>query len=100
MVSGLLLVTAHPLVAAADSTVPSDAATSKRAGPAQTRRQTQPRKATKELRFGRNPASVANADWFSGQIDDVWAYQGVLSSAGIAQLARGDELDSADGPAN
>ncbi|MEU4352684.1 LamG domain-containing protein [Streptomyces sp. NPDC023838] len=60
----------------------------------------QPLKATQELRFGRNPATVANSDWFSGQIDDVWAYQGVLSPAGIAQLAQGDELDSITGPAN
>ncbi|PKV77094.1 concanavalin A-like lectin/glucanase superfamily protein [Streptomyces sp. TLI_146] len=59
----------------------------------------QPLKATQELRFGRNPATVTNADWFSGQIDDVWAYQGVLSPAGITQLAQGDELDSRTGPA-
>ncbi|OAR25050.1 hypothetical protein A8W25_28720 [Streptomyces sp. ERV7] len=52
----------------------------------------QPLKATQELRFGRNPATVTNADWFSGQIDDVWAYQGVLAPAQLAALARGDEL--------
>ncbi|WP_369383249.1 LamG domain-containing protein [Streptomyces sp. cg36] len=60
----------------------------------------QPLKATQELRLGRNPATVANADWFSGQIDDIWAYQGVLSPAGIAQLAQGDELDITTGPAS
>ncbi|MFE9373830.1 LamG-like jellyroll fold domain-containing protein [Streptomyces sp. NPDC006711] len=60
----------------------------------------QPRTADQELRFGRNPSAVANADWFSGQIDDVWAYQGVLSPAGIEQLAQGAELDSATGPAS
>ncbi|WP_328312339.1 LamG domain-containing protein [Streptomyces sp. NBC_00442] len=59
----------------------------------------QPRQATGGLGFGRNPAGVTNADAFSGQIDDVWAYQGVLSAAGIARLAQGDELDSTTGPA-
>ncbi|MFI6051586.1 LamG-like jellyroll fold domain-containing protein [Streptomyces violascens] len=54
----------------------------------------QPFKATGKLQFGRNVNSVA-PEAFSGQIDDVWAYQGVLSPAQIAVLASGTQLDSA-----
>ncbi|KOU40674.1 hypothetical protein ADK54_21500 [Streptomyces sp. WM6378] len=53
----------------------------------------QPFKATGDLQFGRNVGTAP--EWFSGQIDDVWAYQGVLSQAQIITLAGGDELDSA-----
>ncbi|MGW8328803.1 LamG-like jellyroll fold domain-containing protein [Streptomyces sp. NPDC055808] len=57
----------------------------------------QPLAATGNLMFGRsiNPAALQT---FSGQIDDVWAYQGVLSPARIAQLAVPDELPTSDGP--
>ncbi|MEU2956790.1 LamG-like jellyroll fold domain-containing protein [Streptomyces xanthochromogenes] len=53
----------------------------------------QPLKATWGLQFGRN-ATTGALDLLSGQIDDVWAYRGVLSPAQINVLASGTEYDS------
>ncbi|MFF3699332.1 LamG-like jellyroll fold domain-containing protein [Streptomyces sp. NPDC002221] len=53
----------------------------------------QPLTATGGFQFGRN-VNTAAPEPFSGQIDDVWAFQGVLSPAQINVLAQGDELDS------
>ncbi|WP_405589918.1 LamG-like jellyroll fold domain-containing protein [Streptomyces sp. NBC_01190] len=58
----------------------------------------QPFEATAGLQIGRNHATGPEIEYFSGQIDDVWAYQGVLSSAQIITLANGEELDSTTGP--
>ncbi|MFG2305281.1 LamG domain-containing protein [Actinacidiphila glaucinigra] len=47
----------------------------------------QPFEATGGLQFGRSRTGSAWTEYFSGQIEDVWAYQGVLSAAQIIQLA-------------
>ncbi|MFC8454523.1 LamG-like jellyroll fold domain-containing protein [Kitasatospora sp. NPDC057223] len=39
------------------------------------------------LQFGRTKASGFWGEYFSGELDDVWAYQGVLSPVQIAKLA-------------
>lgn len=57
----------------------------------------QPFTATSGLQFGRSVNSGAPEE-FSGQIDDVWAYQGVLSPAQIAALAGGTDFDTTTGP--
>ncbi|MFJ4409566.1 LamG-like jellyroll fold domain-containing protein [Streptomyces sp. NPDC088910] len=58
----------------------------------------QPLESTVGLQFGRDRAAGAWRGSFSGQIDDVWAYQGVLSEAQIISLAFPAELDSDTGP--
>ncbi|MEV7374659.1 LamG domain-containing protein [Streptomyces sp. NPDC090301] len=59
----------------------------------------QPFFANNQVQFGRN---IANGNWgsyFSGEIDDVWTYQGVLTPAQIISLADPNiELDTATGP--
>jgi hypothetical protein len=57
----------------------------------------QPGEATGELKFGHSYGIFGWTQPFSGQIDDIWAYQGVLSPEQINVLAGGDELDSATG---
>ncbi|MFD7735867.1 LamG-like jellyroll fold domain-containing protein [Kitasatospora phosalacinea] len=53
----------------------------------------QPYEASGSLQFGRNRASGAWSEYFSGQLDDVWAYQGVLSADQVYALASSiDEL--------
>ncbi|MER7767539.1 LamG-like jellyroll fold domain-containing protein [Kitasatospora sp. NPDC096140] len=47
----------------------------------------QPYEAGGGVQFGRNRAAGAWGEYFSGQLDDVWLYQGVLSPAQIAKLA-------------
>ncbi|MFE2350006.1 LamG-like jellyroll fold domain-containing protein [Kitasatospora cineracea] len=54
-----------------------------------------PYEATGGLQFGRNRAGGAWSEYFSGQLDDVWAYQGVLSPSQILKLAQ-----NLDEPAN
>ncbi|MEV4617077.1 LamG-like jellyroll fold domain-containing protein, partial [Kitasatospora sp. NPDC049258] len=55
--------------------------------------------ATGGLQFGRSKASGSFGEYFSGELDDVWAFQGVLSGAQIIKLADyTTELDSATGP--
>ncbi|MEU3464450.1 LamG domain-containing protein [Streptomyces sp. NPDC006733] len=59
----------------------------------------QPFIASGGLQIGRNRAGAAWTEPFSGEIDDVWAYQGVLSPTQIYILATpGNELDTATGP--
>ncbi|MFK0189514.1 LamG-like jellyroll fold domain-containing protein [Kitasatospora sp. NPDC090308] len=55
----------------------------------------QPYEANGGLQFGRNRAGGAWGEYFSGQLDDVWAYQGVLSPGQVYALA-----SSPDEPAN
>lgn len=57
----------------------------------------QPFEATAGLQLGRGHMAGAWLGYFSGQIDDVWAYQGVLSPAQIITLANGEELNSTTG---
>ncbi|MFF2542646.1 LamG-like jellyroll fold domain-containing protein [Kitasatospora sp. NPDC058063] len=47
----------------------------------------QPYEATGGVQFGRNKAAGAWGEYFSGELDDVWLYQGVLSPAQITKLA-------------
>ncbi|MET8539475.1 LamG-like jellyroll fold domain-containing protein [Kitasatospora sp. NPDC004799] len=47
----------------------------------------QPYEAGGGVQFGRNRAAGAWGEYFSGELDDVWLYQGVLSPAQIAKLA-------------
>ncbi|MEU3567370.1 LamG-like jellyroll fold domain-containing protein [Kitasatospora sp. NPDC036755] len=47
----------------------------------------QPFEAGGGLQFGRNKDSGAWGEYFSGELDDVWLYQGVLSPAQITKLA-------------
>nr|WP_223241744.1 LamG domain-containing protein [Streptomyces sp. CBMA123] len=47
----------------------------------------QPYEASGGLQFGRNRAGGAWGEYFSGELDDVWLYQGVLSPAQIVKLA-------------
>ncbi|AXI79949.1 LamG domain-containing protein [Peterkaempfera bronchialis] len=47
----------------------------------------QPFKATGNLQFGRNRSGGAWTEYFSGQIDDLWAYQGVLTPAQVIALS-------------
>ncbi|MFJ5928054.1 LamG-like jellyroll fold domain-containing protein, partial [Kitasatospora sp. NPDC092948] len=47
----------------------------------------QPYEATGGLQLGRNRIGNAWGEYFSGQLDDVWAYQGVLSAAQVYALA-------------
>lgn len=55
--------------------------------------------ATGGLQFGRAKATGTFGEYFSGELDDVWAFQGVLSAAQIARLADyNTELDSTTGP--
>ncbi|MDH6124805.1 LamG domain-containing protein [Kitasatospora sp. GP82] len=42
------------------------------------------------LQFGRRVAAGAWGDFFSGELDDIWAYQGVLNGTQIAILASKD----------
>ncbi|WP_329172939.1 LamG domain-containing protein [Streptomyces sp. NBC_01477] len=58
----------------------------------------QPFESTKGLQFGRMLTNGAWGQPLSGQIDDVWAYQGVLTPAQIISLNYPGELDSAIGP--
>ncbi|GAA4235353.1 LamG domain-containing protein [Actinomadura meridiana] len=58
----------------------------------------QPFEATSGLQLGRDRSGGAWSEYFSGQLDDVWAYQGVLSQGQIGKLADGEELDSSSGP--
>ncbi|WP_282203528.1 LamG-like jellyroll fold domain-containing protein [Kitasatospora fiedleri] len=52
----------------------------------------QPYEANGGLQFGRNHINGAWGEYFSGQLDDVWAYQGVLSPGQVNVLAGIDEL--------
>ncbi|MER8181986.1 LamG-like jellyroll fold domain-containing protein [Kitasatospora sp. NPDC094015] len=55
--------------------------------------------ATGGLQLGRSKASGVFGEYFSGELDDAWAFQGVLSEAQIIKLADySAELDSATGP--
>ncbi|MER8186500.1 LamG-like jellyroll fold domain-containing protein [Kitasatospora sp. NPDC094015] len=55
--------------------------------------------ATGGLQLGRGRSAGTFGEYFSGELDDVWAFQGVLSSAQIVRLADyGTELDSTTGP--
>ncbi|MFG2914272.1 LamG-like jellyroll fold domain-containing protein [Kitasatospora sp. NPDC048298] len=47
----------------------------------------QPYEAGGGVQFGRNKAAGAWGEYFSGELDDVWLYQGVLSPAQITKLA-------------
>nr|WP_239069665.1 MULTISPECIES: LamG domain-containing protein [unclassified Streptomyces] len=47
----------------------------------------QPFESTGGLQFGRNRSGAAWTEYFSGELNDVWAYQGVLSAAQITTLA-------------
>ncbi|MFJ9519774.1 LamG domain-containing protein [Kitasatospora sp. NPDC101801] len=47
----------------------------------------QPYEATAGLQFGRTRAGGAWGEYFSGELDDVWLYQGVLSPDQVARLA-------------
>ena len=57
----------------------------------------QPLAATGGLQFGRGLAGGAWVQSFAGQLDDVWAYQGVLTPAQVISLAFPQELDSTSG---
>ncbi|GHF76293.1 hypothetical protein GCM10018790_62790 [Kitasatospora xanthocidica] len=58
----------------------------------------QPYEAGGGVQFGRNRAAGAWGEYFSGELDDVWLYQGVLSHAQIVKLADyGVELATATG---
>ncbi|MDH6123947.1 LamG domain-containing protein [Kitasatospora sp. GP82] len=51
------------------------------------------------LQFGRRTSGAAWGEFFSGQLDDVWAHQGVLSGAQITSLAyKGAETPTQPGP--
>lgn len=53
--------------------------------------------ATGGLQFGRR---LVGRNWvqpFSGQLDDMWAYQGVLTQAQVISLSLPEELDSTAG---
>ncbi|MER7752608.1 LamG-like jellyroll fold domain-containing protein [Kitasatospora sp. NPDC097643] len=59
----------------------------------------QPFEATSGLQFGRTKAAGAWGEYFSGELDDVWLYQGVLSPAQIVKLADyNTELGTVPGP--
>ncbi|MFF3610070.1 LamG-like jellyroll fold domain-containing protein [Streptomyces sp. NPDC002463] len=59
----------------------------------------QPFVASNQVQFGRNIANGAWGSYFSGEIDDVWIYQGILSPAQVITLADPNiELDTATGP--
>ncbi|MFJ5928056.1 LamG domain-containing protein, partial [Kitasatospora sp. NPDC092948] len=47
----------------------------------------QPYEATGGLQFGRNRSGSAWGEYFSGELEDVWLYQGVLSPTQIIKLA-------------
>ncbi|MER5415003.1 LamG-like jellyroll fold domain-containing protein [Streptomyces virginiae] len=47
----------------------------------------QPYEATSGLQFGRNRNAGAWGEYFSGELDDVWLFQGVLSGTQITKLA-------------
>ncbi|MFJ4681694.1 LamG domain-containing protein [Kitasatospora sp. NPDC088783] len=58
----------------------------------------QPYEAGGNLQLGRNRAAGAWGEYFSGELDDVWLYQGVLSPAQILKLADyNTESDTATG---
>ncbi|MFD7733549.1 LamG-like jellyroll fold domain-containing protein [Kitasatospora phosalacinea] len=58
----------------------------------------QPYEAGGSLQLGRNRAAGAWSEYFSGELDDVWLYQGVLSPAQILKLADyNTELDTVTG---
>lgn len=57
-----------------------------------------PFQATSGLQFGRGLVDGAWVQPFSGQLDDVWAYQGVLNQAQIISLGGPGELDTPTGP--
>ncbi|MFE4516879.1 LamG-like jellyroll fold domain-containing protein [Kitasatospora sp. NPDC056783] len=58
----------------------------------------QPYEATGGVQFGRYKDGGAWGEYFSGELDDVWLYQGVLSPAQIGKLANyGVELDTSTG---
>ncbi|MEV6973226.1 LamG-like jellyroll fold domain-containing protein [Kitasatospora sp. NPDC093806] len=58
----------------------------------------QPYEAGGGVQFGRNKESGAWGEYFSGELDDVWLFQGVLSPAQIGKLAdNGVELDTSTG---
>ncbi|MFE6056302.1 LamG-like jellyroll fold domain-containing protein [Kitasatospora sp. NPDC056446] len=58
----------------------------------------QPYEAGSGVQFGRNKESGAWGEYFSGELDDVWLYQGVLSPVQIAKLANYNvELDTSTG---
>ncbi|WP_203884732.1 LamG domain-containing protein [Planotetraspora kaengkrachanensis] len=50
------------------------------------------------LQFGRNWSEGEAGEYFAGPIDDVWAYQGVLSDAKIRLLALSLEFPTSTGP--
>ncbi|MEV7181445.1 LamG-like jellyroll fold domain-containing protein [Kitasatospora sp. NPDC093679] len=55
--------------------------------------------ATGGLQFGRTKNAGAWGEFFSGELDDVWAYQGVLSPIQIVQLSNCNNIvDTATGP--
>ncbi|MEV4252437.1 LamG domain-containing protein [Spirillospora sp. NPDC049652] len=54
--------------------------------------------ATGALQLGRAKKNGAFGDFFSGLIDDVWAYQGALSEDRIGQLSNGADLDITHAP--
>ncbi|MFD7735173.1 LamG domain-containing protein, partial [Kitasatospora phosalacinea] len=57
-----------------------------------------PYEAGGSLQLGRNRAGGAWGEYFSGELDDVWLYQGVLSAGQIHALADyNTELDTATG---
>ncbi|WP_432127457.1 LamG-like jellyroll fold domain-containing protein [Streptomyces sp. bgisy082] len=59
----------------------------------------QPFVASGQVQLGRDLVNGAWGSYFSGQIDDMWMYQGVLSPAQIVSLAEGSvELDTTTGP--
>ncbi|MDD1064161.1 LamG domain-containing protein [Streptomyces cocklensis] len=57
----------------------------------------QPFEATSGLKFGPLQSAAGTDHSLSGQIDDVWAYRGVLTPAQIASLITPVELDSTTG---
>ncbi|MEV7176128.1 LamG-like jellyroll fold domain-containing protein [Kitasatospora sp. NPDC093679] len=58
-----------------------------------------PAAGTSRVDFGRTKAAGAWRDQFSGQLDDVWAYQGVLTQDQITRLADyGTVIDTTTGP--
>ncbi|WP_285737839.1 LamG-like jellyroll fold domain-containing protein [Kitasatospora phosalacinea] len=58
----------------------------------------QPYEASGSLQLGRNRAGGAWTEYFSGELDDIWLYQGVLSPAQLLKLADyNNELNTATG---
>lgn len=57
----------------------------------------QPLAATEGLQFGRGVNAGTSTQLLSGELDDIWAYQGVLTPAQIVTLHDAGELDSSTG---